>query len=156
MRNEARFVPGHKEVSMRSIPGLLVLPLLLIAFTARLNAGTPDADPIAMGADRGDAGEPEMDGMGQEPAGSPASTPILMGAYRWPDSTSIVLGQEPAPTGTTPLAGKSADHLDFVCDACAIGLVCVDFACRYYCDARDGICPNSLTCMPTGGIPDAP
>src|SRR5262245_31010144 len=102
MWNEARFVPGHEEVSMRSIPGLLVLPLLLIASTARLNAGTPDGTPILMGPDRGDAGEPEIDGPGQEPAGTPDTDPIVMGAYRSPDSTPIVLGQEPAPTGTTP------------------------------------------------------
>src|SRR5262249_16153129 len=55
-----------------------------------------------------------------------------------------------------PTTAPSRDHAGFVCDDCAVGLVCVDFVCRAYCDARDLVCPAGTTCMPTPGIPDAP
>src|SRR5215510_3299854 len=34
----------------------------------------------------------------------------------------------------SPAKNDSQDHPDFKCDDCAVGLVCVDFVCRYYCD----------------------
>jgi hypothetical protein len=74
---------------------------------------------------------------------------------------SIAVGCCPAGTvaegaSCDPFGGMSRDHPGFVCDDCAPGLVCENFTCRAYCDARTLECPPNQTCRPVSGIPDAP
>lgn len=66
------------------------------------------------------------------------------------------IGDKAVGAACNPLAAQSKDHPGFVCDDCGVGIVCVDFVCEYYCDGRDLICPDGLTCFPEAGIAEAP